>query len=181
MSLGGMIAQVAAIKYPNRVRSITAIASGIFDDRPDLPPIAEKIGAYHARAADIDWEDEHRVKEYLVGGWNLLNGTRHPFDEEQAAALADEEIHRANNLLSMFNHARMTGGEELYGKAKGIRVPVLVIHGDEDLVLPYAHGKALADAIPNARLITLKGAGHEIHSNDWSLVTSEILAHTEMG
>jgi len=53
-----------------------------------------------------------------------------------------------------------------------------VIHGDEDPVLPYAHGKALADAIPHARLVTLKGAGHEIHKDDWELVISEISAHT---
>jgi len=132
--------------------SITAIASGIFDDRPDLPSIAEKIGAYQARAADVDWEDEHEVREYLVGGWKLLKGTRHPFNDEQAVALAGEEIRQANNLMSVFNHARMTGGEELYGKVDSIRIPVLVIHGDEDPVLPYARGKALADTIPHARL-----------------------------
>jgi len=181
MSLGGMIAQLAALKYPNRVLSITAIASGIFDDRPDLPPIAEKIGAYHAKAADVDWEDEHKVREYLVGGWKLLNGTRHLFNDEQAVALAGEEIRRANDLMSMFNHARMTGGEEFYGKVNSVRVPVLVIHGDEDPVLPYAHGKALADTIPHARLVTLEGAGHEIHKDDWGLVISEISSHTEQG
>jgi pimeloyl-ACP methyl ester carboxylesterase len=68
MSLGGMIAQVAALRYPDRVLSIAAIASGIFDDRPDLPPISEKILAYHARAADVNWENTQQVKEFLVGG-----------------------------------------------------------------------------------------------------------------
>jgi pimeloyl-ACP methyl ester carboxylesterase len=179
MSLGGMIAQVAAIKYPTRVLSITAIASGIFADRPDLPPIDEKILAYHARAAEVDWGNQQSIEQYLVGGWKLLNGTIHPFNEEQAKALAREEIGRANSLPSMFNHALLTGGEELYGEVENLRLPTLVIHGTEDPVLPYPHGKALADAIPFARLVTLDGAGHEIHKNDWQQVISEIVAHTE--
>jgi len=179
MSLGGMIAQVAALKYPNRVLSITAIGSGIFEDRPDLPPIDEEIMAYHARAAELDWGNEESIKQYLVGGWELLNGSRHPFDEEQAKALAGEEIRRANSLISMFNHARITGGEEYYGKVNNLRVPTLVIHGTEDPVLPYPHAKAISDAIPGARLVTLEGAGHEIHKNDWDLVISQISAHTE--
>jgi pimeloyl-ACP methyl ester carboxylesterase len=179
MSLGGMIAQIVALKYQNRVSSITAIASSIFADRPDLPPIEDDILAYHASAATVVWEDEKSVRDYLVGGWRLLSGSRHAFDEEQATALANEEIRRSNNLPSMFNHARLAGGEELYGKAAGLRIPVLVIHGTEDPVLPYPHGKALADAIPGAKLVTLEGAGHELHRNDWDLVISEILAHTE--
>jgi pimeloyl-ACP methyl ester carboxylesterase len=179
MSLGGMLAQVAALKYPARVLSITAIASGIFADRPDLPPIEEKILTYHARAAEVDWENEQSIEEYMVGGWKLLNGTRHSFNEEQARALARQEIGRANSLPSMFNHALLTGGEELYGKVNNLRLPVLVIHGTEDPVLPYAHGKALADAVPASRLVTLEGAGHEIHKADWALIIAEIAAHTD--
>jgi len=178
MSLGGMIAQVAALKYPDRVLSITAIASGVFADRPDLPPIDEKIMAYHARASEVDWENDRSVEQYLVGGWKLLNGSRHAFDEEQAKLLAGEEMRRANSLISMFNHARLGGGEELYGKVNNLSIPALVIHGTEDPVLPYPHAKALADAIPRARLVTLEGAGHEIHKNDWDLMISEISAHT---
>ena len=178
MSLGGMIAQVAALKYQNRVSSITAIASSLFAERPDLPPIQEKILAHHASAAAVVWEDEKSVRDYLVGGWKLLCGSRHAFNEEQAIALANQEIRRAKNLPSMFNHAQLAGGEEFYGKAASLRIPVLVIHGTEDPVLPYPHGKTLADAIPRARLVTLKGAGHEIHKNDWDLVISEVSTHT---
>ncbi len=178
MSLGGMIAQVAALRYPDRVSSITAIASGLFDYRPDLPQIDPKILAYHARAATVDWNNKESIPQYMVGGWKLLNGSRHAFDEERATALAHEEIRRAKSLVSMFNHAMLRGAEELYGKAYSIRIPVLVIHGTEDTVLSYAHGKALCDAIPHARLVTLEGAGHEIHRNDWDLVISEITTHT---
>ena len=142
------------------------------------PPVSEKILVYHAGAAKVDWGNARQVKDYLVGGWRLLNGTRHAFDENQAMALADEEMRRARSLQSMFNHARLTGGEELYGKGNELRLPTLVIHGTEDPVPPFPHGKAIADAIPGARLVTLEGAGHELHRNDWGLVISEMTAHT---
>jgi pimeloyl-ACP methyl ester carboxylesterase len=178
MSLGGMIAQVAALRRPERVASITAIASGVWDDRPELPAVREDILAYHAGASNLDPRDEEGIVRFMVGGWRLLNGPRHPFDEERAAALAREEIRRAGNLVSMFNHALLRGGEDLYGKVGALRVPVLVIHGTEDPVLPLAHGKALADAVPHARLVTLEGAGHEIHRNDWDAIIANIVAHT---
>jgi pimeloyl-ACP methyl ester carboxylesterase len=178
MSLGGMIAQLAAMRRPERVTSITAIASGVWADRPDLPGIDPTILAYHARATTVDWQDPLQTRDYLVGGWRLLNGPRHPFDEEQAKELAEIEMRRARSLLSMFNHAQLGGGEELYGRVGEIRAPALVIHGTADPVLPYPHGQALAAAIPGARLLTLEGAGHEIHRDDWTVIVDAIVEHT---
>jgi 3-oxoadipate enol-lactonase len=39
-------------------------------------------------------------------------------------------------------------------------LPALVLHGDEDSVVPYSGGVELAETLPNAELVTLKGAGH---------------------
>jgi pimeloyl-ACP methyl ester carboxylesterase len=46
----------------------------------------------------------------------------------------------------------------------------LVIHGPADPMFPLAHGRALADEIPNARLLTLEGAGHGVERADWEPV-----------
>lgn len=46
------------------------------------------------------------------------------------------------------------------GKAARIRVPTLVIHGDQDELIPHDMGKAVADAIPGARLVTVAGGHH---------------------
>jgi pimeloyl-ACP methyl ester carboxylesterase len=45
-------------------------------------------------------------------------------------------------------------------KAPQIQVPVLVIHGDHDRVIPHDFGKRLAEAFPNGRLETAKGYTH---------------------
>jgi len=46
------------------------------------------------------------------------------------------------------------------GKARAIRVPTLVVHGDADEVIPYAMGEELARSIDGARLLRIPGARH---------------------
>jgi pimeloyl-ACP methyl ester carboxylesterase len=54
-------------------------------------------------------------------------------------------------------------------------VPVVIVAGDRDTtVSPDIHSKALAAAIPNAKLIILPGVGHIIHHAKAELVIGEI-------
>jgi pimeloyl-ACP methyl ester carboxylesterase len=179
MSLGGMLAQLVAIRQPSRVLSLTLISSSVWDDRPELPQLDQKVLAYHAAAAALDWTDRPAVEKYLVGGWRILNGSAHPFDEQRALQLARTELSRARNLLSMFNHAALKGGESLYGRSQQIRTPTLIIHGTEDPVLPFVHAQALQATIPDSALLTLEGSGHEIHQAEWDRVIAAIRTHTE--
>lgn len=183
LSLGGMIAQIIAVKYPQRVLSMTLIASSIFgsdDNDRGLPPMDKKILAYHADGAALDWSDEEAVAKYLVKGSSLLCGSKHDFDEDRACKQVKREIKRANNLLSMFNHALLTGDDAYEGKLKEINAPALVIHGTDDTILPLEHGIALAKEIPNAFLLTLDGTGHEIHFDDWDTIIKAISNHTSL-
>ena len=177
MSLGGMIGQVLGLRAPEHVLSLICIASGIFDERPDLPPMDGAIGAYHSQAAQLDWSDEGRVCAYLVGGWRLLGGSRYPFDEARALALAEREFRRARSMPSMFNHAMLDGARDCYGAMPRINARVLAIHGTEDRVLLLPHAEVLVQAVPNGRLVTLDGAGHELHPFDWPQIIAEIAAH----
>jgi pimeloyl-ACP methyl ester carboxylesterase len=181
MSLGGMIAQIIALKHPQRVLTITLMMSSIYgsdDSDRDLPPMDERILAYHANGATLNWSDEESIANYLVSGSGLLSGSKHKFDEKRAYKQVRKEIKRANNLLSMFNHALLKGDASYEGRLKGINVPALVIHGTEDTVLPYEHGLALAKEIPNASLLTLEGTGHEVHFDDWDHIINAISNHT---
>jgi pimeloyl-ACP methyl ester carboxylesterase len=44
--------------------------------------------------------------------------------------------------------------------ARQLRVPTLVIHGDEDQTVPIEHGRVLASLMPGSRLEILEGLGH---------------------
>jgi pimeloyl-ACP methyl ester carboxylesterase len=170
MSLGGMIAQIAALKYKERLLSLILISSSLFGPgNTDLPPISKKITDYHVSAGEINWGDKIAVIKYMAEGGGLLSGSNYPFDRESAYRLAELEYERAENLMSMFNHALLTGGEEYYGRINEITISTLIIHGTEDPVLPYKHALALNEEIQESELITLLGRGHELHKNDWQL------------
>jgi pimeloyl-ACP methyl ester carboxylesterase len=48
-------------------------------------------------------------------------------------------------------------------------------------MFPLEHGEALAEEIPNARLLTLEGAGHGLDRTDWERVARSIIEHTGNG
>jgi pimeloyl-ACP methyl ester carboxylesterase len=176
MSLGGFLAQLIALKYPDRVLTLTLIASErLGPGDPDIPPVDQKILDYHAQAGSLDWSDNDAVVEWQVGGWRLLSGSERPFDEATIRALSVQDVNRTKNLLTAMNHALLSGGEKWFNRLDEIRVPALVIHGTDDPVLRYAHGVALAKALPQAMLLTLKGAGHELHRNDWETIINSMM------
>ncbi|QOY92019.1 alpha/beta hydrolase [Paludibaculum fermentans] len=179
MSLGGYLSQLAALKAPGRVQSMTLVASErLAPADPAMPTMDPRILAYHSRSAELDWTDRQAVLEYQVGAWRLLNGSAHQFDEAFIRSLAEEDWDRTANPLSAFNHAGLNEATAWLGRLEEIQAPVLIIHGTEDPVLPYAHGLALNSALRNSRLLTLQGSGHELHPQDWPVILDAIIEHT---
>jgi len=135
---------------------------------------------YYAKASELDWTNREAVIEYQVGAWRLLSGSAHSFDESAIRELARADFERTPNLMTAFNHGLLGGGEKWLNRLDEIAIPTLVIHGTEDLVLPYAHGLALKAEIPNAKLLTLSGTGHELYPDDWFVMIEAIQQHTAL-
>ncbi|MFL0573740.1 alpha/beta fold hydrolase [Priestia megaterium] len=175
MSLGGMIGQILALRYPDRIDSLTLIASSVFGTEAEkLPPMDQRILDYHTKSASIDWSNQEETVPYLAGGWKILSGTK-PYEEKRMYKLAEREAARAKQLPSRFNHALLQGGGQYYDRLSEITIPTLIIHGTEDPALPYEHGLALAKAIAHANLIALDCTGHEVHSEDWEQIIKSIV------
>ena len=175
MSLGGFLAQLMALKHPQRVKSLTLIASEpLADSDSTIPGIDPSILEYHAKAGELDWASRVAVIDYQIGAWRLMSGSAHPFDESAIRELAGADFDRTPNLMTTFNHALLQGGEKWFNRLYEIAVPTLVIHGTEDPVLPYAHSLALQAEIPEAELLPLLGTGHELHHSDWSIILEAI-------
>lgn len=180
MSLGGIIGQMLAIRSSERVETLTLIASTPFGpEAVGLPPFDPKILEYHKNGAAIDWKDREAVVDYMANGWALLSGSAHAPDMAMIRGIAKRDADRARSLPSMFNHALLKGGTEVWGRLASIEKPTLVIHGTEDPALPFPHGEALVNAIRGARLIVLPGSGHELHPNDWDEMIREIVNLTD--
>ena len=179
MSLGGYLSQLLALKTPHRVKTLTLIASeGLAPKDPSIPTIDPRVLQYHARAATLDWGDREAVLEYQVGAWRLLTGSAHPFDEDFIRGLAAEDSARTPNPLTPFNHAGLKEPAGWIGRLDEIEAPALIIHGTEDLVVPYEHGLASHSSLRGSRLLTLKGSGHELHPLDWPVILDAIIEHT---
>lgn len=176
MSLGGMIAQLAALKAPARVASLTLISSCAFDeDDPDLPPMDPALGAHFAEIATLDWHDRQAVVDFQVESARISAGTS--FDAAAARDLAEREYDRADDPRAALNHSLLGGGEAWAGRVGEIAAPTVVIHGRRDPILSFRHGEKLAAKIPGARLVALEG-GHELNARDWPVLADEILAIT---
>ena len=178
MSLGGLITQIASVKYANRIDSITLISSGPWGDSdPTIPEMDTRILDFHGKAETVDWTDEDSVATYLIQGAELMSG-RKQFDKQRSEKLIRAEFKRANNYISMFNHAALQGGEEYWNRLSEINQPTLIVHGTDDKIWHFKNSAVLLEKINGSKLITLDGTGHELHFEDWNKIIDGITQHT---
>ncbi len=183
MSMGGAIAQLAALDYPERVASLTLIStSPAGPGAPDLPPMSEELRAHFAEASAPNWSDRAAVIDYYADSARPHAARAPSFDDEEWRELGRRDFDRSINLEStMTNHFVLEDGAEWRERLGEIRAPTLVIHGAEDPLFPLEHGRALANEIPGARLLALEQTGHELPRRVWDVVVPAILEHTAEG
>ncbi|OEJ97810.1 hydrolase [Streptomyces thermolilacinus SPC6] len=194
-SLGGVIAQRLAATHPDRMLTLTALASTpLGTDMADivsramtgqpslpgqLPPPTPELLALLASAPPRATSLEGHIASRMPL-WRLLHGPELPFDEEEYRAMETRVYERARDLSAALNHT--LAGAAGFGAAEvlaGVAVPVLVLHGTADPMFPFAHGEALAAAIPGARLVPLPGMGHTLPSLLDGRLAEEVLRHTK--
>jgi pimeloyl-ACP methyl ester carboxylesterase len=178
VSAGGGIAQEVALDCPDRVNSLVLISTSfaVSSDRVLPAPTAE-FGRF-VTTVEVDWSEPESVIEYLVDYWRVLAGEERPFDEAAFRALARRDVGRARDFSAAQNHDLLHDGGRSHDPLSSISSPTLVIHGTADPMFPIGHGEALAEEIPDARLLRLEGAGHGIYRADWESIVAAILEHT---
>jgi pimeloyl-ACP methyl ester carboxylesterase len=176
-SMGGGIAMIASIDFPDRVASLTLI--GTSPGGPDLPPMSEEFLAHIGGAKTPDWSDRTAVIDSIIDLLRLYSGGSGHFDEAAMRDLVGRDIDRTVNVASsQINHFAMDVGAPIRDQLKTISVPTLVIHGTQDPIFPLGHALALVEEIPDARLLTLEQIGHELPRAAWDVVIPAIVRHT---
>jgi pimeloyl-ACP methyl ester carboxylesterase len=177
VSAGGAFAQLLALEFPERVRSLVLISTSpaTGGDR-DLPGPTQEFTRF-VTTADVDWSDASSVIAYLVAYERVLAGPERPFDEPAACEFVRRDVERDRDFAAKQNHDVI---EQAHSDRalSSISAPALVIHGTADPMFPIEHGRALAGEIPGARLLALQGAGHGIAQTDWETVATAIVDHT---
>ena len=173
-SLGGVLAQLAVLAEPGRFLTLTCIMSSPTD--PDLP--GEWPVYARARVPAPGPSPAERV-EYVMRIWRAMNGGILPFVDPHWRPLAEEVVERGWTLARVKRQlvAAVSTLERRPDQSQ-LRLPVLVLHGTADPVLPYGHGVALAARTPGARLVTLPALGHLLHPVHLDAIADEIIDHT---
>ncbi|MEX1669915.1 alpha/beta fold hydrolase [Zhongshania guokunii] len=154
-SMGGMIGQLMAINYPERVVSLVSMmsSSGYGGIKPAvLMHLLKKPKAH--RVAQIN----HSLKT-----WQLIASPEFGDPEPQLRAriqAAYERNHYPEGRARQLAAIVASGSRKKY-LAK-ITAPTLVIHGDKDPMLSLSGARDTAQRIPNARLEIIAGMGHDL-------------------
>ncbi|HEY7201125.1 MAG TPA: alpha/beta hydrolase [Candidatus Dormibacteraeota bacterium] len=169
-SMGGFIAQVIAIRHPERVLSLTSIMSapgGMRDNVPSTPEATEAL--LKPPPADREGLIEHGV---WVSG--RISGPAH-FDPEEArrkrARAVDRSVSTAGTARQL---AAVAASPSRMAELGGVRVPALVVHGEADPLVPVENGRRTAEAIPGARLLLIPTMGHDLPRPCWPEIVAAI-------
>lgn len=147
VSVGGLIAQAAAVKYPERVRALVLSDTGA------------RIGSFQA------WQQ--RIEMIQSGGVSSIEQMT-----MERWFSASFRARRPADLRGYANMLRQTSAEgyvgtcaalrdgDLRAAVKNIRCPTLVVCGAEDIATPPELGRALAGLIPGAKFSLIEAAAH---------------------
>jgi pimeloyl-ACP methyl ester carboxylesterase len=170
-SMGGFIAQLVAINHPECVLSLTSIMSGP-GGTDEVAPKPE--GAEVLMVSPPDTRDE-RIDQAMYFRRVLL-GSGDPFDQAHERARATRSVDRSyyppgigRQLLAIL------AAKSRLERLKEVRVPTLVIHGVDDVLVPVENGRLVAEAVPGARLIEFDGMGHDLPKRVWPKVLGAIV------
>ncbi len=157
-SMGGMIVQIVAAKYPQRTRSMVSIYST--SGRRGLP-----AGKPEALAMLGSLPDGDSREARVAHGMKLrrtIGSPAYPTSEAELRKLVEQNVDRrwypegaARQYVSV-----LASGDRV-DLLKTVRAPTLVLHGEEDPLLPVECGRDVAGLVPGAEIETIPGWGHD--------------------
>jgi proline iminopeptidase len=158
-SMGGMIAQVLATKFPQRVLSLTSIMSTSGNRRVSKPTKPARK-ALLSRPADP--KNPESVIEHLVEMFGIIGSPAYPSTREELRLRLGHSVRRAYYPAGVARQllASIASGDRRK-QLRSIGAPTLVIHGADDPLVPLAAGRDTAQSIPGAELLVVEGMGHD--------------------
>jgi 3-oxoadipate enol-lactonase len=167
-SLGGFVAQELALARPDLVDRLVLVCTSYGGRGPQaMSPAALAdmmgLGTFSAEAA---------ARKALAAATGEVYRAEKPEEFEQIVRwrLADSP-----SAVSYYEQAKAGARFDLSGDVGHITSPTLVIHGAEDRYVPPANARALAEAIPGAKLRLLEDAGHLVFVERFADVNREVV------
>jgi pimeloyl-ACP methyl ester carboxylesterase len=170
-SLGGMVAQLMAIRHPLRVRSLASLMSTTGQRGKGRTALRVYRHMFSRRPRTEEDAIERRVRVFLDVGSTAF---QQDADEiRRATALALQRDPDARGGRRRQHRAVRTAGDRT-ARLRQISAPTLVIHGTVDPMCHPSGGEATAQAIPGARLELIDGMGHDFPPGAWPRIIGAI-------
>jgi pimeloyl-ACP methyl ester carboxylesterase len=166
VSMGGMIAQWVALLRPELVSGLTLMMSS--SGYPWLtPPDLAVLRFMSARPMPNPSQDPKSTADdavdYLIGLFDLIGSPGFPVPRAQRLLWAQAQVARASagsGALRQFN--AIVADDQRWQRLGELKLPVSIIHGQADRLIPIAHGIDLAKRISGARFEAVPGLGHDL-------------------
>ena len=181
-SMGGMIAQNLAVMAPDRVASLTSIMSTTGSRKLPQPTAQARKALMMAPAREGDIPGAlMRLMKVL----RVIGSKSHPMTDEELRAYAERQVRRSHHPAGGARQlVAIAASGDRTPVVRKIRVPTLVIHGDEDPLVRPACGEATAKAIEagggQARFLLVRGMAHDFPAPLQQQVVDAIVAHAKM-
>lgn len=172
ISMGGMVAQVAAIRHPGRVRSLTSIMSTTGRRTVGYPTrwaVLRSLG----RPTPVD-RDNYTAT--TLAWLRQLSATAFPFDEAYTVRMLERTLARGLSAgdAGARQLAAVLAAPDRTRALRRVDVPALVVHGTTDPLVHVSGGRATARALPRAELLLVEGMGHDLPLGAWPAILDGI-------
>jgi pimeloyl-ACP methyl ester carboxylesterase len=170
-SMGGMISQQLAIDHADRVRSLVSIMSTTGSRRAGQPSprLIPMLLRRPARSRDA------YIAEFQTT-FTAIGSRTYPPDPERLRGLAERCWDRGYYPAGTARQLAAIGtAPHRAASLANLRIPATVIHGDEDRLVMPSGGRATAKAIRGAKLIVLRGMGHDMPRQLWPQIIDAIV------
>ena len=171
-SMGGMIAQVFAIEHPTRTASLISVMS-----MPGEPETMESTPEAMAALMSIPPTDRAGFIEHSL-----------VYQAFQSKKYRDAALSRANAARDFDRSFYPEGSPRqlaaIYASGRrtealaALKVPTLVIHGNDDTLIAPGAGKRTAAIISGAQLVLVDDMGHDIPQPLWGFIVDTISRFT---
>jgi pimeloyl-ACP methyl ester carboxylesterase len=174
-SMGGMIAQMLAAGHPDRVRSLASIMSSTGSRVTGQP----RLRAYPVLLRRPPRDREQYV-EALIRLFGIIGSPGFERDIEGLREMAGQGFDRGvSDAGTGRQMAAILASGNRTPALRRIHAPTVVIHGTADKLVSPSGGKATARAIPGAKLVLVRGMGHDMPRGAWPQIVEAIAENAD--